>query len=74
MVLRFLSRWDTRSTGTNKASHVVDAHAAEVGGATSRVCVRERGGCEEAVCVGALVVQLVESWVYGEVVKPGTGK
>ena len=43
MVLRFLSRWDTRSTGTNKASHVVDAHAAEVGGATSPcVCERER--------------------------------
>ena len=39
MVFQFFSRWDTWSTGTNKASHVVDAHAAEVGGATSRVCV-----------------------------------
>ena len=26
-------------TGANKASLVVDAHAAEVGGASSRVCV-----------------------------------
>ena len=29
-------------TGANKASLVVDAHAAEVGGATSRVCVGDK--------------------------------